>query len=149
MARPLFTAEELAELAAFDAMVEEEPVTLEERKESRERDLKIRQRNENREAIAEYQKQYYAENREAIAEYKKQYYAENREAIAEYQKQYRAENRARHWTPLRHWRRDHGYSQAKLAEMLGVCQATISNWENGIGAPGDLMERLAGKEVRT
>lgn len=134
MARPLFTAEELAELAAFDAMVDEEPVTLEERKESRERDLKIRQRNENREAIAEY---------------KKQYYAENREAIAEYQKQYRAENRSRHWTPLRHWRRDHGYSQAKLAEMLGVCSSTISNWENGIGAPGDLMERLAGKEVRT
>lgn len=119
MARPIFTQEELAELAAFDAMVDEAPVTLEERKESRERDLKIKQRNENREAIAEYQKQY------------------------------RAENRARHWTPLRHWRRDHGYTQAKLAEMLGVCKATISNWENGIGAPGDLMERLAGKGVRT
>ena len=148
MSRPLFTPEELAELAAFDAMVDAEPASLAERRESRERDLKIRQRNENREAIAEYKKQYYAENREAIAEYKKQYYAENREAIAEYKKQYRAATRSRTWTPQKHWRKDHGYTQRELAAMLGISQQTLSNWENGIGAPGDIMERLEANQRR-
>lgn len=36
---------------------------------------------------------------------------------------------------LRAYRETHGYTQAALAEMLGVSAATISVWENGIFQP--------------
>jgi len=33
---------------------------------------------------------------------------------------------------LKRWRADNGYSQAKLAEALGVASMTITRWEMGI-----------------
>ena len=131
MARSIFTPEELAELAAFDAMVDgEADWDAEEVAAARRRDTDARwDRLDARER--------------KIAEAKRAYYEANRDKIAEAQRESRATNRARHWTPLRHWRREHGYSQTELAEILRVRQPTISNWENGIGTPEDIMERVS------
>ncbi|MEA2201763.1 MAG: hypothetical protein QOI89_2359 [Solirubrobacteraceae bacterium] len=42
-------------------------------------------------------------------------------------------------------RRAKGFSQAKLAERVGVSQAAVSHWEKGTRIPeGDLVERIAG-----
>ena len=59
----VFTAEELAELAAIDAELDAAPVTQEERDESRARDQQLR----NRDKIAEAQRAYYEANRDKIA----------------------------------------------------------------------------------
>jgi len=45
-------------------------------------------REENKEKIAEYQKQHYQEHKQEKAEYQKKYNEENKEKIAEYQKQH-------------------------------------------------------------
>ena len=62
MSRPLFTPEELEELARIDAELESAPVTADELAESRRRDR------------AEQQRQYYAAHREEIAERMAGYY---------------------------------------------------------------------------
>ena len=104
---PLFTPEELAELAAYDAQVEAKPLTNEEIAESRERDrmaidaerdVKSRKiaeqkrayRQANREKVAEQQRAYRQANREKVAEQKRAYYQANREKVAEYMRAYRA-----------------------------------------------------------
>jgi transcriptional regulator with XRE-family HTH domain len=33
---------------------------------------------------------------------------------------------------LKKWRRRNGYSQAKLAKVLGVAMMTVSRWETGL-----------------
>ena len=123
MSRPLFTPEELAELAAFDAEIDAEPEwDPEEIKAARERDRQARlERKDNR--------------GRKIAEAQREYYAANREKIAEAKREYRAANREKGWTPLKAWRKLHGYTQRELAELFHVSQGTISNWENGIGCP--------------
>ena len=73
MSKPLFTPEELAELAAFDAEIDDEPLTQEEIEESRRRDKEAKHAAKDKRAqkIAEGQRAYYAANKEKIAERKR------------------------------------------------------------------------------
>ena len=136
--RDLFTPEELAELAAFDAELDGEDILLtkEEREASRTRDRMSRMDRMDNQS-------------RAIAEQKRRYYAENREAIAEQQRRYRAENRKIESNWLADWRRAHGFTQREAATLLGVSQGTISNWEHGIGTPepGDILCGAYAREV--
>ena len=96
MARAIFTAAELAELAAFDAEVDADVgYDADEVRAARERDFQAKQdRRDNREAaLAEKKRAYRAANREALAEYQRAYRAANREALAEYQRAYREAHR--------------------------------------------------------
>ena len=110
MSRPLFTPEELAELARIDAELESAPVTADELAESRRRDRAAKldamdkrarahaeqqrqYREAHREEIAERMRQYREAHREEIAEQHRQYYAAHREEIAEQKRQYYAAHR--------------------------------------------------------
>ena len=93
--RPMFTPEELAEMAAFDAEIEDEPLTMDELRESRERDRAALddRKDKKQKKIAENQRAYREANREKIAENKRAYREANREKIAENQRAYREANR--------------------------------------------------------
>ena len=111
MKRPLFTPEELAELAAFDAEVESQPgYDPEEVKAQRRRDTEMRwdgldnkeraaaekrraYREANRDSIAEKKRAYREANRDSIAEQKRAYWKDNRDTIAEQQRAYYEANR--------------------------------------------------------
>ncbi|WP_052065823.1 helix-turn-helix domain-containing protein [Thalassospira australica] len=43
---------------------------------------------------------------------------------------------------LRHWRRTSDIKQSRLADILGVTQATVSRWENGTQHPAPLQHDL-------
>lgn len=43
---------------------------------------------------------------------------------------------------LRQWRRLHDIKQHRLAELLGVTQATVSRWEKGQQTPAPLQQKL-------
>ena len=160
MSRAVFTAEELAEIAAVDEEIDAAPITQAERDESRMRDQKFRVRDKiaeakrayyeaNRDKIAEAQRAYYEANRDKIAEAKRAYREANRDKIAEAQRAYREANRdkiaeahrayreanrdkiAEIGAALRRWRKDHNYSQAELGELLDVTQRAVSYWERG------------------
>ena len=94
MGKPLFTPEELAELAAFDAEIDESDITQNEIDASRERDREavLAGMSKRNRKIAENKRAYREANREKIAEYRRAYYEANREKIAEYQRAYREEN---------------------------------------------------------
>ena len=95
MSRPLFTPEELEELARIDAELEAAPVTADELADSRRRDraAKLDSMDKRTRRIAEQQRQYYEAHREEIAEQKRQYREAHREEIAERMRQYREANR--------------------------------------------------------
>ena len=96
MGRALFTAEELAELAAYDAMIDAEPdYDREEVRAARKRDTEARNERRDRkgQALAEKKRAYRAANKEALAEKQRAYYAANKEALAEKQRAYRAANK--------------------------------------------------------
>ena len=95
MGKPLFTPEELAELAAFDAEIDESDITQNEIDASRERDREavLAGMSKRNRKIAEYKRAYYEANREKIAENKRAYYEANREKIAENKRAYREANR--------------------------------------------------------
>lgn len=100
--RPVFTAEELAELALIDAEIDETPMTQAERDESRRRDYVLR-----------------GVNLDKKAESRRAYYEANREKIAEI------------GAALRRWRKEHGLSQRELGDLCGVGQQAVSFWELG------------------
>ena len=123
MGKPLFTPEELAEMAAFDAEVDAMPLAAEEIKESRERD---RDAKNARLSARDYR----------AAEYRRDYYERNKDAIAEYQRNRVVKNRnnndvIRLGQRLRHIRKMCGLSQANLARITGLSQSSISNYETG------------------
>ena len=93
--RPMFTPEELAEMAVFDAEIEDEPLTNEEIRESRERDrAALDDRKDKRQKkIAENQRAYYEANREKIAENQRAYREANREKINAYMREYQRRRR--------------------------------------------------------
>ena len=95
MGKPIFTPEDLAKMAVFDAEVDAMPLTAEEIKESRERDrdAKNARLSARDYRAAEYKRDYYERNKDAIAEYQRDYYERNKDAIAEYQRDYRERNK--------------------------------------------------------
>ena len=105
-----FTPEELAELAAFDADVDEGQITLEEWLECTARDAELRNDGEkkrkhrkdpsarqrqtgNAERWKAYIRKYREEHREELLLYNRVRYAAKRDEILEQQKKHRAENR--------------------------------------------------------
>ena len=164
MKRPLFTPEELAELAAFDAEVDAQPgYDPEEIKAQRRRDTEMRwdglsnaeraiaeyQRayyEANRDTIAEYQRAYREANRDTIAEKKRAYYEANKDSIAEYQLAKYHETTSdqnAETSPLRHWRRRNRLTQKAAAMLLGVTQPQISFYERGFTPiPANVMEAI-------
>ena len=100
-----FTPEELAELQAYDAAVDAEPISYEDYRRSREieRELLFPKSWSERRRAAQ-QKAYREQNREKVAARQK--------AIAGL--------RARH-----------GYTQKDLSRLLGVSQSLVSQWETG------------------
>ena len=151
MSRPLFTPEELAELARIDAELESAPVTADELAESRRRDRAAQPAAMDKRArrMAEQQRQYYAAHREEIAEQKRQYYAAHREEIAERMRQYReahreeiAERMAGYYPAyyyadrptqdgIRARRKALRMSQAELGRQVGVSPSLICMVEKG------------------
>ena len=122
MSRPLFTPEELAELAAADAEIDAAPLTLEDYRETDDRDRSVRMerkgpkgkkvaaqrkayREANREKVAAQRKAYREANREKVAAQRKAYYEANREKVAAQQKAYREANREKYNAYMREYRR--------------------------------------------
>ena len=93
--KTLFTPEELAEMAAFDAEVDAAPLTIDELRETRERDKAAAYANKPRkeQKIAEQWRRYYEANKEKIAEQRRRYYEANKEKIADYQRGYYEANK--------------------------------------------------------
>lgn len=75
MGKPLFTPEELAELAAFDAEIDESNITQNEIEASRERDREavLVGMSKRERKIAEAQRAYYEANREKWNAYMREY----------------------------------------------------------------------------
>ena len=77
--KPLFTPEELAELAAFDAEIDEEPLTAQEYREStqRDKDAVFAEKSEKdrikARKIAAYQREYREANKEKYNDYMREY----------------------------------------------------------------------------
>jgi hypothetical protein len=93
----LFTPEELAEMAAADAEIEENfSLTNEDLKRSRDLDKEaVLGRKDNREKkITENQRAYREANREKIAENQRAYREANREKINAYMREYMKKRRA-------------------------------------------------------
>ena len=156
MSRPLFTPEELEEMRRADEEIDSEfMITREEREAGDERDrrskaensygsdaAKRRYRAANREKRAARQRRYYAANRVKCAAYQREYRAANPGKAAAYQRKYRAASRknipAAPREALRSYRKRIGFSQAKLAALIGVSGSTIGSWEIGV-APINLL----------
>ena len=121
MSRPLFTPEELEELARIDAELEAAPVTADELADSRRRDraAKLDSMDKRTRRIAEQQRQYYEAHREEIAERMRQYYEAFYYADRPAQDGIRARRKA-----LR-------VSQAELAHRVGVSPSLICMIEKG------------------
>ena len=82
--RPLFTPEELAEMAAADAEIEAQPLTMDEIRETRERDKAARHEKKDKRGrkLAENQRAYYEANpeaRKAYNAYMREYMRKRRE----------------------------------------------------------------------
>ena len=97
MRKPLFTPEELAEMAVADAEIEENfSLTNEDLKRSRALDKEaVHSQKDNRgKKIAENQRAYREANREKIAENQRAYREANREKINAYMREYMKKRRA-------------------------------------------------------
>ena len=90
-----FTLEELAEMAAADAEIEAAALTLEDYRETDDRDREVRMERKGPKGkkVAAQQKAWYEANREKVAARKKAYQEANREKVAAQQKAYREANR--------------------------------------------------------
>ena len=122
MGKPLFTPEELAELAAFDAEIDESDITQNEIDASRERDREavLAGMSKREKKIAEAKRAYYEANREKIAEYQRAYKEANREKWNAYMREYRKR------------RRTHGENQSSKHHHQGAAGCV-----RGADAPGE------------
>lgn len=95
MSRPLFTPEELAEMAAADAEIDAMPLTLEDYRETdgRDRSVKMERKGLKGKKVAAQQKAYYEANREKVAAQKKAYREANREKYNAYMREYMRKRR--------------------------------------------------------
>ena len=91
-----FTLEELAEMAAADAEIEAAALTLEDYRETDDRDREVRMERKGPKGkkVAAQQKAYREANREKVAAQKKAYREANREKINAYMREYRRNKRA-------------------------------------------------------
>lgn len=154
MSRGIFTPEELAELEAFDREIEDEdePLTLEEWRESMRRDRGLegpprprspeeRERNriksrERREANAEYYREahraWYAKNREYAQAWQREYYRTHAEAHTAAQLRLRERNRdSEARFRLRELRKALGLTQAELGRLFDRSRQVAHHWESG------------------
>ena len=136
MGKPLFTPEELAELAAFDAEIDESDITQNEIDASRERDREdvLAGMSKRNRKIAEYQRAYYEANREKIVENQRAYREANREKIAEAKRTYYEANREKWNAYQREYkkrRRTHGENQSDKHHHQGAAGCV-----RGADAPG-------------
>ena len=122
MGKPLFTPEELAELAAFDAEIDETDITKDEIVASRARDREavLSGMSKREKKIAEAKRAYYEANREKIAEYQRAYKEANREKWNAYMREYRKR------------RRTHGENQSSKHHHQGAAGCV-----RGADAPGE------------
>ena len=122
MGKPLFTPEELAELAAFDAEIDESDITQNEIDASRERDREavLAGMSKRNRKIAEAKRAYYEANREKIAEAQRAYYEANREKWNAYMREHRKR------------RRTHGENQSSKHHHQGAAGCV-----RGADAPGE------------
>ena len=149
MKRPLFTPEELAELAAFDAEVDAAPAyDPEEVRSQRRRDTEMRWDglSNTERAIAEKKRAYREANKDSIAEKQRAYYEANKDSIAEkkFDKYHETtSDQNAETSPLRHWRRRNRLTQKDAALLLGVTQPQISFYERGFTpVPANVMEAI-------
>lgn len=154
MSRGIFSPEELAELEAFDREIEDddEPLTLEEWRESMRRDRglegpprprspeerereKIKSR-EHRAANAEYYREahraWYAKNREYAQAWQRDYYRRHTEQRRESERRLRERNlRSDAPLRLRELRKALGLTQAQLGGIFGRSRQVAHHWESG------------------
>ena len=92
-----FTADELAELAAYDAEIEKAPLTDEEIQTSSERDRAVRleRKTQSQRKIAEYRIRYYEAHKAEILAYKKAWRQANKEHIRAYRREYEKRKKAK------------------------------------------------------
>ena len=90
----MFTPEELAQLRAYDAQVDETPLTMDEIKETRERDKAAvySQKDAKAKRKSDENRKYRESHKAEMAEYKRQYYATRKEEKAEYDRAYKQKN---------------------------------------------------------
>lgn len=93
MKKSLFTTEELAELAIFDADVDASPLTLQEAAECNERDREIMMANAKRRQRAAYNKRYRDTHKAEIAALKRRYSATHKEEIKRKKHEYYLANK--------------------------------------------------------
>ena len=107
MSRPLFTPEELAEMAAADAEIDAMSLTLEDYRETdgRDRSVKMERKGLKGKKVAAQQKAYREANREKVAAQQKAYYEANREKVAAQQKAYYEANREKYNAYMREYMR--------------------------------------------
>ena len=91
-----FTLEELAEMAAADAEIEAAALTLEDYRETDDRDREVRMERKGPKGKKEAarKKAWYEANREKVAAQQKAYREANREKINAYMREYRRNKRA-------------------------------------------------------
>ena len=95
MSRPLFTPEELAELADADAEIDAAPLTLEDYRETdgRDRSVRMERKGPKGRKVAAQQKAWYEANREKVAAQQKAYREANREKYNAYMREYTRKRR--------------------------------------------------------
>lgn len=168
MSRGIFSPEELAELEAFDAAIDDadEPLSLEEWRASMRRDrglpdrprkysegYKARQREYSRKRLAT------EEGRERAREAHRAWYAKNREYAKAWQREYNRAHKDAHRAAMDRIAESHkddaprrrlkdlrlhlGLTQQALAHLLGVSPSAVCYWETGrSAAKPDVIERL-------
>lgn len=77
--------------------------------------------------------------------YRRQWYRDNAARVSWMHSAWRTEAKSRNGpnTALLLWRAEHHYSQLEAAKLLGVSQATVSEWETGtVRTPQRIMDYI-------
>ena len=85
-----WSAEELALMQKIDSELDQEPISMDELRESRIRDREAKCSDSK---SAKYHREYYQANKEKIAERRREYRQANKEKIAERQREYYQANK--------------------------------------------------------
>ena len=158
--KPLFTPEELAELAVFDAEIDDEPLSAQDYRDSAQRDkdevfaekgekqrrqarkIAAKQREyyeANKDQIAAKRREYREANKDQIAAYKREYYEANKDQIAAYKREYMLNRRSKKrygiGNMIREARKRAGMNQKMLASLVGIYQPQLSNYERNLIVP--------------